>query len=43
VPLKEGEGTHPVQTEVMYFKNMKAVFVVGFVFTIGSVFRMYFA
>jgi hypothetical protein len=41
--LKEGEGTHPVQTGVMYFLEHEGCFAVGFVFTIGSVFGMYFA
>jgi hypothetical protein len=38
VPLKEGEGTHPVQTGVLYFLEHEGYFVVGFAFTIRSVF-----
>ncbi len=35
--------THPVQTGVLYFLEHEGYFVVGFAFTIRSVFRMYFA
>jgi hypothetical protein len=43
LPLKEGEGTHPVQTEILYFLEHEGYLAVDFAFNIGSVFRMYFA
>ena len=41
--LERGKKTHPVQTGVLYFLEHEGYFVVGFAFTIRSVFRMYFA